>query len=149
MVQFLKRCFKELASPRNHGLGMTPKMVHKHCQRHGVSNAPRVFKAAPLFFRPRTPKAQKTKTFQIQKALCRLPALAAQEGTPLAEQHPPKSDPALLEAFTMRLELRTTPRRSLRSLGSPGFRKDNLGTLLISIGFWGILHYSYNKEPPK
>ena len=25
----------------------------------------------------------------------------------------------------------------------------NIGVLIIRIGFWGILYYSYNKEPPK
>ena len=26
---------------------------------------------------------------------------------------------------------------------------DNIGALIIRIGFWGPLHYSYDKEPPK
>ena len=25
----------------------------------------------------------------------------------------------------------------------------DIGALIIRIGFWGILYYSYNKEPPK
>ena len=25
----------------------------------------------------------------------------------------------------------------------------NIGALIIRIGFWGILYYTYNKEPPK
>ena len=26
---------------------------------------------------------------------------------------------------------------------------DNIGALIIRIGFWGPVHYSYDKEPPK
>ena len=25
----------------------------------------------------------------------------------------------------------------------------NIGALMIRIGFWGLLYYTYNKEPPK
>ena len=39
--------------------------------------------------------------------------------------------------------------KSQRGAG-PGFRTQKRGALIISsIGFWGILYYSYNKEPPK
>ena len=32
-------------------------------------------------------------------------------------------------------------------LGS--FSGFSIGALIIRIGFWGILYYNYNKEPPK
>ena len=29
------------------------------------------------------------------------------------------------------------------------FRLSNIGALIIRIGFWGPVYYTYNKEPPK
>ena len=36
-----------------------------------------------------------------------------------------------------------------RAFGLAPGRESNVGALIIGIGFWGPLHYNYNKEPPK